>query len=269
MSRATVAILTYHSVAPRTTAGFRRWTVDPLQFAEHLDAVRERAVDVITVDEVPDALESGRPSVAITLDDGLADVAEHAVPVLAERDLTATVFVPSHYIGRSAAWLPGEDGRRALLSHADLIDLDAHGFEIGSHGHRHLAADVHPAGIVMDDAGVSRRELEICIGRPVRSFAYPFGYHSRTARRAVREAGYAQACAVGDLPARPADDRWALPRLQVFGHTTTEDLVKLITCRPAAPARRWSGAKQSIWRAGRRWAGWGPAEAGRLYGGLS
>ena len=261
-----VAILTYHSIAPRTTPAFRRWTVEPEQFAEHLDAIRDSELEVICVDEIPEALEAGRRSVAITIDDALADVVEHAAPALAVRDLTATVFVPTKYVGRCASWLSGADARRPLLSHADLIDLDAQGFEIGSHGHAHIAADIHPPAVVTSDAWTSRVELENCLGRPTRSFAYPFGYHSRAGRRAVSAAGFAQACAVGDLPAHPSDQRWALPRLQVLNLTTTEELVELITRRPGTPSRSWAHAKQSAWRAGRRWLGWGPAEAARTVG---
>ncbi len=266
MAPGSVAILTYHSIAPHTTPSFRRWTVEPDQFAEHLDAICESELDVITVGEVPEALESGRSSVAITIDDALADIAEHAAPALAARDLTATIFVPTKYVGRCAAWLPGDDARRPLLSHADLIDLDAEGWEIGSHGHAHIAADIHPAAVVTTDAWTSRVELENCLGRAARSFAYPFGYHSRSGRRAVSAAGFAQACAVGDLPARPSDHRWAFPRLQVLNHTTTEELVALITRCPGPSARSWAHAKQGAWRAGRRWLGWGPDEAGLVAG---
>ena len=98
--------------------------------------------------------------------------------------------------------------------------------------------------LVEHDARASRLELEDRIGRAVSSFAYPFGYHSASGRRAVRAAGYRQACAVGDLPARPGDDRWALPRLQVWDDTTPEALVAMVTWRPPL-ATRASGALQA------------------------
>jgi peptidoglycan/xylan/chitin deacetylase (PgdA/CDA1 family) len=260
---ARVAILTYHSIAAETTETFSELTVHPLQFAEHMTALHEQDLDIITVAQVPAALTAGRRAVAITIDDGLADV-EPACETLAALGLPATLFVPSGYVGGTAGWLPGPDGKRPVLSASAIRNLADRGFEIGSHGRAHLAADVNRGGLIWHDAMSSRRELEDCIGRAVSSFAYPFGYHSATGRRAVRDAGYAQACAVGDLPADPRADRFALPRLQVLAGATAEDVLEMTT-RPVGPtARAWAHAKQGAWRLGRRWAGWGPSEAAPL-----
>ena len=176
------------------------------------------------------------------------------------------MFVPTAYVGGKSAWLPSDDANRPMLSWAAIDSLAEEGFEIASHGRLHMAADLNPAELVERDARDSRLELEDRIGRAVTSFAYPFGYHSASGRHAVRAAGYRQACAVGDLPARTGDDRWALPRLQVRGDTTPEALVAMVTRRPPLAARAWARSKQRVWHLGRRCAGLGPAEAGRLQG---
>jgi peptidoglycan/xylan/chitin deacetylase (PgdA/CDA1 family) len=256
-----VAILTYHSIAPWTTRSFARWTVDPLLFDEHLAALREHGHDVMPVSEVPRALAAGRKGVAISIDDGLADAAENAVPALLHHGLPATLFVPSGFVGGSSSWLNGRDGEQAMMSWDSLSDLMRSGFEIGSHGHMHLAADVNRAELVERDARASKAEIEDHLGQEARSFAYPFGYHAAPARSAVRAAGFAQACAVGDLPACAEDDRWALPRLQVWRGTTPESLLEMVRWQPSRVGRGFAHAKQHLWRAGRRWAGWGPLEA--------
>lgn len=263
-----VAVLTYHSISTSTTSSFAPLTVAPELFADQLAAVRDDGIDVIPFSEVPVALAAGRDAVAITIDDGFADAAEHAAPALARHGLPATLFVPSGYVGGSSHWLSGEDGRRPMLSWRAIADLARSGFEIGSHGHLHLAADVNPPELVARDALASRIELEDHLGCEITSFAYPFGYHAGPARRAVKEAGFAQACAVGDLPARAGDDRWALPRLQVWGGTSPDALLAMIRWQPSRAERGWSHAKQRVWHAGRRWAGWGPLEAGRAEGAL-
>jgi peptidoglycan/xylan/chitin deacetylase (PgdA/CDA1 family) len=263
-ARTTVAVLTYHSIATQTTPSFAALTVDPSLFAEQLAALREHGLEVIPFGAVPAALDQSRDAVTISIDDGLADAGQNAATALRSQGLPATLFVPSAYVGGSSSWLSGEDGQRAMLSWDALRDLAQDGFEIGSHGHRHIAADLNPPELVRRDAAASRIELEDHLGREVRSFAYPFGYHSALGRRAVRAAGFSQACAVGDLPARSGDDRWALPRLQVWSGTTPEVLLAMVRWRPLGPARVWAHAKQTVWRAGRRWAGWGPVEAQRL-----
>lgn len=261
----TLAVLMYHSIAATTTRSVSALTVDPGLFDEHLAALRQHGYQVIPFGAVPDALVAGADRhVTISIDDGLADAATSAAPALARHRMPATLFVPSGYVGQRAGWLRGADGERPMLTWADLTDLADAGLEIGSHGRLHLAADVNPMSLVRDDAAASRMELEDHLGSAVASFAYPFGYHSRPARRAIREAGFAQACVTGELPVRGGDDRWALPRLQVNGGTDPDTLLSLVSWRPAPPARAWANAKQCVWHAGRRWAGWGPPEAGRL-----
>ena len=255
-SPATVAVLSYHSIAAHTTPTFAALTVDPSLFAEQMEALREQNLDVIPFGEVPDALAARRSAVAISI----------ACPILARLGMTATLFVPSGYVGGHSGWLRGADAKRPMLSWATIDLLAREGFEIASHGRMHLAADLNAADLVERDARASRLELEDRLGREVSSFAYPFGYHSASGRRAVRAAGYRQACAVGDLPARAGDDRWALPRLQVSDDTTPEALVAMVTWRPRLATQAWARSKQGVWHLGRRCAGWGPAEARRLQG---
>jgi peptidoglycan/xylan/chitin deacetylase (PgdA/CDA1 family) len=262
----TVAILTYHSISPWTTRSFARWTVDPRLFDEHLAALREDGVAVIPFSAVPDALAAGRRAVAISIDDGFADAGEHAAAALLDHRLPATMFVPSGFVGGSSRWLSGRDAEQPMLSWGAVAELARAGFEIGSHGHMHLAADINPPELVEIDARTSKAVLEDRLGLAVSSFAYPFGYHAGRSRTAIRAAGFAQACAIGDLPARADDDRWALPRLQVWRGTSPEAVLEMVRRRPSGAARRLAHAKQHIWRAGRRWAGWGPLEAGRVEG---
>ena len=153
-----------------------------------------------------------------------------------------------------------------MLSWETIASLAGEGFEIGSHGRMHLAADLNARDVVESDARASRIELEDHVGQPVTSFAYPFGYHSHDGRWAVHAAGYLQACAVGELPARAHDDRWALPRMQVLNRTTPAEVAQMVTWKPSPSSRIWASSKQHVWRLGRRIAEWGPAEAGRLEG---
>jgi len=262
----TVAVLCYHSVAAQTTPTFAELTVEPSLFAEQIAALQHVGLDVIPFADVPEALASRRRAVAITIDDGFADVAESACPTLAAHGMTATVFVPTGFVGGRSSWLQGADAERPMLSWETIASLAGHGFELGSHGQMHLAADVNTREVVENDARASRIELEDHIGRPVTSFAYPFGYHSHAGRWAVHAAGYRQACAVGELPARARDDRWALPRMQVLSHTTPEEVAQMVAWKPSPSSRIWASSKQRVWQLGRRFAEWGPAEAGRLEG---
>jgi peptidoglycan/xylan/chitin deacetylase (PgdA/CDA1 family) len=263
-----VSVLLYHSVADTTKEGLRDLTVEPGHFSDHIDALNEAGCSFVCFRDIPavlsgDSAPTGEPSgpiVAITIDDGFADVTTGAVPALSKHGVPATLFVPTAYVGATADWLPGEDGERPLCDWQTLRDLAASGWEVASHGHRHIAADLSAPAMVTADAVCSRSLLEGHLGVPVTSFAYPFGYHSKEARSAIREAGFDQACVVSGLRARSGDDRWTLPRVQVGPDLTPEDLVALVQ-RRGGDARWRRRGKQRLWQLGRRWLAWGPPEA--------
>jgi peptidoglycan/xylan/chitin deacetylase (PgdA/CDA1 family) len=83
------AALVYHRVVAGQRDPFEL-CVTPAQFAEHLDLVR-RIATVVPLDALLEP--ASEPRVAITLDDGYADVLTDALPVLEETGTPATVFV--------------------------------------------------------------------------------------------------------------------------------------------------------------------------------
>jgi peptidoglycan/xylan/chitin deacetylase (PgdA/CDA1 family) len=97
-------ILMYHRVLPR--AGLdgcvqEGMYVEPATLAAHLRFLEER-FEVVPLHDIPSALSGGKGGrfyCALTFDDGWADFREHAYPILKERRLAATVFLPTDYIG--------------------------------------------------------------------------------------------------------------------------------------------------------------------------
>lgn len=93
-----VLILLYHRVAD-PGADPQRLAVHPDRFARHLRAIR-RSADVLSLAELETAREGGRlpdRGVAITFDDGYADNAVMAAPLLRQAEVPATFFVTSSY----------------------------------------------------------------------------------------------------------------------------------------------------------------------------
>lgn len=86
-------VLVYHRVAEVQRDPFRL-CVRPDRFAAHLAALVQVA-DVVPVAEIGCPSRSGRRRIAITFDDGYADNAEVAAPILAEHGLPATFFLTS------------------------------------------------------------------------------------------------------------------------------------------------------------------------------
>jgi peptidoglycan/xylan/chitin deacetylase (PgdA/CDA1 family) len=97
-------ILGYHRVTDAPDP--YRIGVSPGRFAEQL-AVLARMARALPLQELPELLAAGRVpkrTVALTFDDGYADVLHLAKPLLARFGIPATVFVVSGAIGRELWW---------------------------------------------------------------------------------------------------------------------------------------------------------------------
>jgi peptidoglycan/xylan/chitin deacetylase (PgdA/CDA1 family) len=196
MSRLT--ILMYHRVAtmPPDTR-FPTNFVSPALFATQIEALLGWGYEPITFREWTAYREHAariprRPFI-VTFDDGYADFAENAWPVLQRLKVPASVFVVASKLGRTNDWDPGEP-QTPLLDAATIRQLEADGVEFGGHGFSHVAlARVSP--------NEARREIERCHGalvsllrHPPEVFAYPYSNQSRRVRAFVRSAGFK--CAV-------------------------------------------------------------------------
>jgi peptidoglycan/xylan/chitin deacetylase (PgdA/CDA1 family) len=153
--------------------------------------------------------------VALSFDDGFLDFYDVALPILSGFGFRATLYVPTAFIGKSAAWVPRSDSQLRTLSWGQLRDCAAAGTEIGSHGVNHIPLDVLSPRQAMTELVGSRQQLEDNLGLPVRSLAYPHGYASPRLARAVREAGYSSACVIGHRPWRTDRPRTAISRILV------------------------------------------------------
>jgi len=251
-----VPVLMYHSIATSATRRFRRFAVAPGEFAaqmEYLDAAGYRPVTAADLA----GQRSGRPlpprPVVLTFDDGYADFYTAALPVLREHRFSATLYVPTAYVGATTRFNVslGEENR-TVLSWPALRDIAAEGVEVAAHSHTHPQLDRVPATVIHDEVRRSRGLLEDKLGLAVGGFAYPFGYWNRAARAAVAAAGYSYAFAVAELMTAPGDDMLTLPRLTVNAGIGVAGLARLLCARPTPTNRRAAAVKRVAWRAVRQ-----------------
>ncbi|OIV35992.1 hypothetical protein BIV57_18625 [Mangrovactinospora gilvigrisea] len=205
-------ILMYHSVA-HTADDPYNITVTPERLDRQLAWLRRRGLRGVSVAELLDAHTAGRSRgmVGLTFDDGYADFAEHALPVLRRHRCTATLYVVAGRIGEVNAW--DEQGDRRRLLDADGVRAMARaGVEIGAHGmlHRHMAG--LPEAELKDETAGCRALLEEVLGRAPAGFCYPYGEADAAAAAAVEDAGFAYACGIRRTG---LTGRWALPRRYV------------------------------------------------------
>jgi peptidoglycan/xylan/chitin deacetylase (PgdA/CDA1 family) len=196
-----VIILEYHRVNPE---GRGELSVRTDAFRGQLRYLLDRGYNNVSLDEVANRLHGPvmplERSFAITFDDGYRDNYSHAMPVLEELGLKATVFLTVNYIGteRLFHWDipqvkewggPTEEDLPLSWDHVDKM-LESGIFSVGSHTLSHpLLTEVDPA-TAKEEIISSRLVLEQKLGRPIVSFCPPAGDLNRDTISYMREAGY-------------------------------------------------------------------------------
>ena len=245
-----VPVLMYHSVATRATASFREFVIDPITFAEHMAALVDGGYEPTTVSSYVSGSSVGvRKPVILTFDDGFLDFHESVLPLLTDAGFTATLYVPTAYVGGTSRWLaPEGESDRAMMSWGAIAEAAASGVEIGSHSRTHPQLDLLPKEQMRAEVRDSRSELEDRLQQPVRSFAYPFGYFNADVKDAVHRAGYRSACAVRDVASTTADPL-AVTRWTVRHGLDASGLLDLVEKRSGRLDELRSGARALVSRA--------------------
>lgn len=201
----------------------------PAQLTGLLDLLDRGGFTTLTLAEAARLWHRGRTpprrSVVLTFDDGCRCFLDHALPILAARGHTATLFALAGKLGGTDDWDAGDEaGRRdgterreTLLSAGELrrvaaTDLGGRSVEIGCHGHGHRPLPDCPDDELLRETAGARTELERLLVRPVLTFCYPWGRSDPRARDAVRAAGFLAAAGIADHPGAALDDPWSLPR---------------------------------------------------------
>lgn len=220
-----IPIFMYHSISTPASSGFKDCTVSQEVFDEHLSYLEQCHYTSVTVTQLAKAMAKGgsglppRP-VILTFDDGYADFYTAALPALQRHGFTATLYIATAFIGSTSHWLQYSNERlRPMLTTSQLAEISACGIECGAHSHTHPPLDMLPLSVARDEIIRSKDLLENCLGMPVLSFAYPFGYYSNSVQQVVQAAGYTSACAVKLAMSSLYDNPYALARLAVRPHT--------------------------------------------------
>lgn len=250
---ATLPVLMYHSVGGPMPERLADLTVPTPELADHLAALREDGYELLGLTDALAAAVQGRRVAALTFDDGYRDFVDNALPVLVDAGAGATLYVPTDHLGGTSSWLPAPADRLPLLDAADLVELPP-SIEVGSHGAVHVPLDVLDRATAVEQVRRSRQVLEDRLGRPVPSFCYPHGYHSRSLRRAVAAAGYTNACAIGHRPHRLGDDELAVARVMITPGTSRTALRALVAHGPGGVRPTVARLATPAWRVARRTA---------------
>jgi peptidoglycan/xylan/chitin deacetylase (PgdA/CDA1 family) len=228
-----VPILMYHVIAaPPAGAPFPGLYVQPAQFAEQMQALKDSGWHAVTMDQVAAqwrtgaSLGAGKP-VVLTFDNGYQSQYTQALPVLQRLGWVANENI-------QLSGLPPSQGG---LGEAQVRGLVAAGWELDTQGLSHADLITLGAERLNREIAVTRRTLQQRYHVPVNWFCYPSGHYDARVVSVVKAAGYAGSTTVVPGWAHPSDDPYRLHRLRVLGGTSGRALLAQIAgAREAPPA---------------------------------
>jgi peptidoglycan/xylan/chitin deacetylase (PgdA/CDA1 family) len=248
-----VPILMYHELTARPHPGFRRYSVSPGRFRAQMRFLARRKYHAVSLSTLAAWREAGTMpparTVAITFDDGFRSCVEVAGPILKKFGFSATFFIVAGEVGACSSWLTGELGiELPLADWSALRNLVADGHECGAHSLTHPRLPELPADRCRVELVESKRTLEAHLGGEIAHLAYPYGAQTAGVRTLARQAGYRTACSTMAGLSGPADDPYALRRVEVTGGDTLLDFAcRLRTAEAAGVVLRRRTLR--MWRA--------------------
>jgi peptidoglycan/xylan/chitin deacetylase (PgdA/CDA1 family) len=188
-----LSVVMYHSIS----RGEHRYSLDPATFRDQVLFLSDH-YPIVRLGDARTRLASPsrERAVALTFDDAYEDFADHALPILEEIGVPASLFVPTGFIGKTNLW----DSAQAELPQTPIMSAErirqiarSALVEIGSHSVDHLSMRPLAAAEMKRQAVLSKIPLEELLGRPVTMFAYPYGTlsdFSAATARVLGDAGY-------------------------------------------------------------------------------
>jgi peptidoglycan/xylan/chitin deacetylase (PgdA/CDA1 family) len=194
-------VLYYHSIPSKYQ----------VRFAEQMQLLT-RLTTPIDLRSVP-TLKAGLRHVAVTFDDALESFFHCAVPVLAQLNITATVFVVADALGGRPTWGDSYYALDERVMSADQLRSLPNLITVGSHTLTHADLAVVTSEEAKAEIGASREKLETLIQRPVKMFSFPFGRFNQGAVEMCAEAGYVRVFTTDPVPAFGKPDEFVVGRV--------------------------------------------------------
>jgi peptidoglycan/xylan/chitin deacetylase (PgdA/CDA1 family) len=207
-------VLTYHSISE--AAG--PTSIPPAVFANQMEVLAAMGRRSVRLSEFIDWHEGSNgvadDGVLITFDDAFEDFAQVAAPILQLHGFSALVFVPTRRLGHPEGWKGANKPARPLMNWATLRALAEDGIEFGGHSRTHADLTRLSAAEREDEIAGCAEDLSAGIGKPVESFAAPYG---RVSPEVLAVIGRHYRVAFGTRLALPrrGQDRFDVPRIDM------------------------------------------------------
>lgn len=242
------AILTYHSLDDSGSV----ISLAPAQFRRHVEWLANSDVRVrplcALVDEArgdDSHIDNTSHAVALTFDDGFANFATMAAPVLRDHALPATVFVVPQRVGLDNRWHGSDDAVPSLplLGWDDLAKLVESGIDIGAHTRSHPRLSALSADAIEDEIVGGAEDVRRHLGLAPSTFAYPYGAVNDTAA-GIASRNFRVSCTTEFRSLRSTDSSARVPRLDSYYFRRPDQLEQWSSLRFRARLRVRGGIRR-------------------------
>lgn len=213
-------VIFYHKIdKPAADSLVRGGFTPPRRFAKQMTYLKKKGFAFYTASELIEYFqqhgEFPKKGVAVTFDDGWKDNYANAFSVLRSLGIKATIFIIPACIDEISIRAVAEgEGPRAHLSREEIQEMSRHGIEFGSHSMNHRLLHELSEAEVRFEVTEAKKEIEEMLQKECRTFAYPAGRFSETAKTIIQEAGHTAAFTT---IYGPADlDLFALNRTEIL-----------------------------------------------------
>jgi peptidoglycan/xylan/chitin deacetylase (PgdA/CDA1 family) len=214
-----VPILLYHHILQGKPTNL--YSVSAENFQEQLKYLKNSGYHTIALSQLIQAISVGidlpEKPILISFDDGNENVYLNAFPLMKIYGFIGEVYIIGNRIN--------VDG---FLSKDQLKELISSGWEIGSHGMKHIDLVQNP-GALREEIGISKKKIEDLLNIKVISFAYPFGKATKITMDWVKQVGYLAGMGLGIINQNGKENIFYLNRRQVESNIPLQDFIELIS----------------------------------------
>jgi peptidoglycan/xylan/chitin deacetylase (PgdA/CDA1 family) len=180
------AILLYHHVSTQTPSST---SVTPDTFKSHMEYIANNHT-VLPLTDIVDAIVQHKPlpqdAVAITFDDGYANIYENAHPILTKLGFSYAVFINPNEIGVAPKQLTWKEVK---IMHDEGVIFANHTLD-----HLHMLNDEFTdkdwLERVWNNVEAAEKKIESELGISLKYLAYPFGEYNLALAAKLEENGY-------------------------------------------------------------------------------
>ena len=165
-----VAVFVYHRFGENN---YPSTNIRINQFKKHLDELTKNNYNVVSTEEIINALTNNKDlpekTVALTIDDAFFSIYKKAWPLLKEKKLPFTIFVSTG---------PLKSNSKNYMNWEQIKEMDSHGVTIGHHTKDHLHLVTKEKEKIISEIEEANNDFLKNLGYVPDIFAYPYGEYS-------------------------------------------------------------------------------------------